>query len=243
MKPRVRRRFEPVSDFELEAYLCDELDAIRRAHIERCIASDHELGAYVETRQRSRASFADLHPLQVDALVLRRRERRSVRALFPLLGAAAAVFLGLTVWWPQERTNPQRLNSSTDTVRVKGQVELRAHLAVKRGQHVWAHRPELRLRAGDQLRLAVDTDAPGYVTLLGRDAHGNVTIYYDALQTSGGRFLAADSLTLDAQAGDELWHVVLSPQRQAAAVYTEKLARSELSDVAHAFFRIQKDPP
>jgi hypothetical protein len=228
MKARVQRRFEPFSDFELEAYLCDELSAEARARIEAALEHDAVLKGYIAERQRARASFAERHPLK-------RRRRRFPMAL-SLLAAAAVAAVGLA---GVLQTPPH----PPDTVRVKGHSELRAVLSVRRGQQIWTYRPEQALRPGDQLMLSLDSDVPGYVTLLGRDARGEVVVYFDSVETPGGRFVAPSSLTLDAALGEELWLVVMSPQRRAAAELSDQLARDQPPDAPHAYFYLRKEPP
>lgn len=226
----MRARFAPFSDFELEAYLCEELSPDARARIEAAIEHDADLRGYIAERQRSRASFVERHPLQ------RRPRSRAFPTVLSLVAAAAIAALGLS---GVLHTPPQ----SPDTVRVKGHSELRAVLSVRRGQQVWTYQPEQALRAGDQLMLSLDSDIPGYVTLLGRDARGEIVVYFDGLEAPGGRFVAPSSLTLDAALGEELWLVVLSPQRRAAEEYSNQLARDQPPDVPHAYFRLRKEPP
>src|SRR6185312_12853505 len=131
---------------------------------------------------------------------------------------------------------------AADAVRVKGDPGVVVQLAVKRGDQVWQHREEVPLRPGDRLMLALNSDA-GYVSLLGRDVAGHITTYYDALPTEGGRFVAPDSLTLDGQAGDELWLVVFSPQPTAAEVYAESWKHDAPIAAAHTLIRLRKDTP
>ncbi|HTU63827.1 MAG TPA: hypothetical protein VMF89_35425 [Polyangiales bacterium] len=228
MKARGPRRFPPFSDFELEAYLCDELSADARARVQRALEQDAALQSYIADRQRARAVFAERYPLQ--------RRRRRWPAALSILGAAAIAAASLLLVLQTPAAPP-------DTVRVKGHSELRAALSVRRGEHVWTYRPEQALRAGDQLMLSLDSDVPGYVTLLGRDARGEIAVYFDGLEAPGGRFVAPSSLTLDAALGEELWLVVLSPQRRAAEEYFEQLARDQPPDVPHAYFRLRKEPP
>lgn len=230
IKAKVRRQFEPLSDFELEAYLCDELSAEARARVEACSASDPALRAYLEQRQQARAQFAVQHPL---------RTRKSRRALFSMLGLglAAAAALSVMTVLPEADSG-----SAPGKVRVKGAAVLQASLSVQRGPQKWVHRPEIQLRADDQLMLTVDTDGPGFVTLLGRDTRGEITVYYDALPTAGGRFVSPTSLTLDSQPGDELWLVVFAPEERAADAYAKGLTGDSL-DVRHALFQLRKVAP
>jgi len=230
MKARVARRFEPFSDFELEAYLCDELPPEARARVEAALEQDDVLKGYLSERQRARATFADRYPRW------RQPRRRLLSVALAVLGAAA---LALLVALPNLGPNGE----VRDTVRVKGRTELRALLSVKRGQEVWAYKPEQALRAGDQIMLSLDSDSPGYVTLLGRDARGEIAVYFEKLETPGGYFVAPTSLTLDAALGDELWLVVLSTRRRAAQEYFAPLQREGPLDDPHAYFRLRKEQP
>lgn len=239
MKPRAQRRFEPFSDFELEAYLCDELPSAARSRIEHTLKRDAALASYIEERRRAKATFAARHPLKLDARPLPPVPRKLAFA-FSVLSAAAVATLGLVVALQTQSSTPRERQ---DTVRVKGHAELRAQLSVKRGQQVWTYRPEQALRAGDQLMLSLDSDHSGYVTLLGRDAHGENAVYFDKLAAPAGRFVAPTSLTLDAETGEELWLVVWSPQPREAGEYFDELARGEPPDVPHVYFRLRKELP
>ena len=55
MQVRIQGRFYPLSDYELEAYLCEELEGEARARVEEALARSPELRAYIAQRQAARA--------------------------------------------------------------------------------------------------------------------------------------------------------------------------------------------
>lgn len=236
IKAKVRRQFEPLSDFEIEAYLCGELSESERARVEACSASEPALRAYLERRQAARARFAQQHPLRLT----REPKGIRVRMVVSMLGLAAVAMLGVVAVTPELRAPEAEGGSTPAAVRVKGAAALQASLSVQRGQQRWLHRPEIPLRPDDQLMLTLETEGPGYVTLLGRDARGEIAVYYDALPVAGGRFIAPTSLTLDSQPGDELWLAVFSREQRDARAYVAMFARDQPWDLAHSFFPIRK---
>jgi hypothetical protein len=236
IKPRIRRRFEPLADFELEAYLCDELAPEERARVERAFAEQPELRTYVEGRLAAREAFAAQHPLQLGSARGRSRRRLALGLGAGALAAAAALLLVLPLDAP---AHPVRV----DTVRIKGRSPLRAELFVKRGEQVWKFRPELGLRAGDRVRVVIEREQPGYLTLLGRDARGRVSVYYEGIPTAAGRYAVPDSLILDAQEGDEQWLLIVTPEPPAADSYRDGFARAELPEAEHALFMLHKESP
>ena len=233
MKVRIQGKFHPLSDFELEAYLCEESGPAERERVELAIAKNPELGAYIAERRAARAEFAARYPLPA-----RSSQRQAPWKLWlagSALAAAAAVLL-----LPTTRSHPPA--ATPDTVRAKGN-SLNAELYVKRGSDVWQHRPEVSLQPGDALRLQVVSTHAGYLTLLGRDSSGLVSVHYDRLVTSGGRYTAPDSLILDAEGGDEQWLLVFDRDAQPAGAFTEAFARGQLPDSPHALFQLRKAQP
>lgn len=246
MERRIPRRFEPLSDFELEAYVCGELSGAALERVERELATNAELRQYLELRQRTREEFVAKHPLQLPAADSgvpprpKTNSRRGVVAAWALGSAlAAAGVLAVVVPHP---SRDSEVSIARDTVRVKGEV-FRADLYVKRGEQVWKHRPELGLRPGDQLRLQVESSHASYLTLLGRDAHRQIHTYYAGLRTQAGVYTVPDSLMLDSQEGDEQWLLVLSEQPLSADSLVQRFERDELTDLDHVLFTIRKDPP
>jgi hypothetical protein len=208
---------------------------------------DPALHAYLDERQRARAEFAARFPLDLQRLAAgttppppRARVLR-LRWAAPLLVAAVAC---LVVW---SRHHPVDLASSApvaDTVRVKGG-SLQAELYVNRGVEVWKHRSEIPLEPGDRLRVRVVYPVAGYLTLLGRDARGRVSVYYDSLATSPGQFTVHDSLVLDDDQGGEEWLLLLSDAPHPADDYM-RMWRDDapaLRLTPHALFVLNKDAP
>jgi hypothetical protein len=255
MRARIAGRFAAASDFDLEAYLCDELPADRRREIERAALSDTGLHEYLAQRSAARARFATEHPLRrpadgwapPDARAARRTPRRWLLAAAV---AAPALALALAVWGSDRPSATAGRGSSADdrgraardTVRIKGD-GLAAELYVKRGERVFRPQRDERLRAGDRVRLSVETARAGYLTLLARDDGGTVSVYYDRLPVQPGRFIAPDSLLLDDSASDEVWLVLLSSEPRAGQDLAQAFAAGRAPDAPHVSFTLRKEKP
>jgi hypothetical protein len=95
--------------------------------------------------------------------------------------------------------------SSTQT-RTKGTPRL--GFLVKRGENVSVGQPGARLSAGDLLRFTVSAPEARYVTVLGREQSGAVSVYYpagaNAQRIPAGRETVLDSsVRLDGSVGQE----------------------------------------
>jgi hypothetical protein len=250
MRARITGRFA-VSDYELEAFLCDELPAERRAQIERAALADPGLRGYLAERSASRARFAAEHPLRLAASVSARADTPSaLRAPWRWLLAAVvtAPALALALWWSDARSTATPSFATEvdpggrDTVRVKGD-GLSVELHVKRGERVFRPQPDERLRAGDRVRLSVEAGRAGYLTLLARDEHGSVSVYYDRLAVQPGHFTVPDSLLLDDSASDEVWLVLLASEPRAGADHARAFAAGQVPGAPHVSFTLRKEKP
>jgi hypothetical protein len=91
------------------------------------------------------------------------------------LAAAAAIALVVSKPWPS--AVPPTGEDKGSATRTKGGL---ANLSwvVRRGDRVFAGRPDQRLRAGDAVRFIISAREPVYVAILGLDASGRPSVYY-----------------------------------------------------------------
>lgn len=242
MREQIRGPFAPVRDIEIEAYLCGELDGSSRKALEAELERSDALSAYVAERQRARGRFLENHPfsLQLPAAAPQRRDGSVIWG--GLLAAVAVLSLivpAKPVRAPVETAWPE---ASRDTVRVKGDA-LSAELFVKRDAEVFRYRPGVALRPGDRVRISVESQRPGYLSVFGRDARGHVSVYYAGLLTSSGRYTVPDSLILDETDGDEQWVLVHSTDVQPIERYVDAFTRGEPLGVPHAILQLHKEVP
>jgi len=250
MRPRIRGRFAAFPDFELEAYLCEELPAERRAELERAIAADAGLRTYLADRARTRSEFAAAHPLRLELHDARARTTWLSPRRWLFAAGVAAPALVLALFWsngsftatPAGTGAPDSAPFARDAIRIKGS-GLAAELYVKRGQRVFRPRPDEALKAGDRVRLSVEAARSGYLSLLARDERGAVSVYYDRLPVQAGRFTAPDSLLLDASPGDELWLVIVASEPRPADQYAHAFAAGHIPDATHVLLTLHKEKP
>jgi hypothetical protein len=254
MRARVTGRFGAFADFELEAYLCGELEATRRAELDQALLNDVALHAYIAERNRARAEFVVAHPLRMtaaDRAELSLRRVPAARSLLPrwLIAAALAPACLLALWWTGSLLAPDRSASrllasasERDTIRTKGP-GLAAELYVKRGEHVFRPRADEALKPGDFVRLSVEASRAGYLSVLARDERGAVSVYYDRLPIGAGRFTVPDSLQLDTSSSDELWLVVVTGDPRPAQGYARGFASGEVPNTTHLLLTLHKEKP
>lgn len=228
MRPKVKGRFEPFSDRELEAYLVGELDAEQATQIEQAANQQPELSQYLDERRAEQRAFFLLHPS-----LQRAPARTSFWAplwrgwLLPSgLAAAAAAMLLLYIAMPLTPGDDGLSGDpSQGAVRSKGAPKI--ELTVQRSDRTFTYRQGMLLRQGDRVRVTVESATPGWLCLLGRDGRGQVSVYYEKTQIKAGTYTLPDSLELDAAEGVEQWYAVLSEAPISAPALAEKLRRGE----------------
>jgi hypothetical protein len=208
----------------LEEYLCGDLTLAEAAEIERAARVRPDLDDYLRERRAEKAAFLAEHPrLKTPAPRTRRAWTPWVLA-FATATAAVAVSLPSWLW-------------ETPVVRAKG--GLAAQLVVRRQGRTFAWRRDVLLRAGDRVRLTVESQAGGFLTVVGRDRRGYATLY-DALPVEPGTFTAPGSMILDDADRDETWWVVLTETPEADVL--GPLRRGEEPRGAVAVLELHKEP-
>lgn len=236
MRHRVRRRFEPWSDLEIEEYLCGDLTAEQAARLEAGLQTNPALREHLEARQRERAVFFRAHPV----LALAPRPKPF---LWPVLSAASVLGLAVlsALWLFRAADTPDRPDRPERTT-IVARGALKASLTAKRGERAFAYREGVLLRAGDQLRLTVETESGGYLSLLGRDQRGQVSVYYRSIPIPPGSATAPDSLVLDDDLGSEDWIVVVTPEPIAAEELIRRLESGAPLGGQGALLTLEKEP-
>lgn len=215
------------SVLRLDQWLAGELTRAEQAeledHVAGCEPCQRRHGELVESRR----SFAREAPSFAQLQRSRPRVRFPWRATAPLLAAAAA--LALAIGQPWQLWGPFGEESS-DGTRIKGGG---THLTwvVRRGERVFAGRPDLELRAGDALRFNVSAREPVYMALLGLDGAGRWSVYHpeqDALARleAGNDQPLPVAIELDAALGDERLYAVFCRSATSLASVKEALLRS-----------------
>lgn len=211
MRSSIPSRFHPLSELELERYLCGELSPEQAQVVERLAAEREDLRAHLERRRAEQRAFV----LQRPPLRLPRPDRRRFVAWG--LGLAAATLTFLVV-------RPVPPSSITPRGRPKVTV------VVRRGERVFEHQAGMLLRAGDALRFTVESGTGGFLTVLGEDRSGSATLYYDGVEATAGSFTAPGSLVLDADPGPEVFYLVLRAARVDAGAIRSALESGVVPD-------------
>jgi hypothetical protein len=210
---RRRRGPECLSDRALDGVLTGEIRdaalATARAHLGSCTACAGALHALTEDRERFLAE-SNLGALAADALARAAASpvRPWWRRLAPVLTVTAAAAAAIVI---VPRLSDRAASTSDGDLRAKGATATTLGLAmfVKHTERVAAsevepHRGE-PLHPGDQIRLALDNDRAGNVTVLAVDATGRISVYQAAVPLAAGRAQALpQAIELDGTLGDEV---------------------------------------
>lgn len=234
MRTRVKGRFEPLSDFEIEAYLGGDLATEEKRRVEAAVAASAELQEYIRQRQMEREAFFQEHP----RLDLRQEPQRiaPVRLLAWVATAAAILLVALFVVLSAvgEKRGPGDAG-----IRAMG--ALKATLTVQRDGRTFQYREGVLLREGDRVRLSVESPQSGHLTVLARGPGGTFEVYYNAIKTTLGDYTVPDSLILDEQLGAEEWFIILAPKVRDPRDYIQKLQSGASLDARATVIRVVKE--
>jgi hypothetical protein len=234
MRTRVKGQFEPLSDFEIEAYLCGDLGPQEKERVEAAISASAELQEYIQKRQAEREDFFSAHP----RLEIETEPRRTAPVGFlAWAGAAAAVMVAalfVVLYAAGDRTG-----AGDPEIRAMGAVK--ATLTVQRNGRTFRYREGVLLHEGDRVRLSVESPQSGHLTLLARGPGGRFEVYYDALKTTAGDYTVPDSLILDEQVGVEDWFIILDDEGRDPREYVQKLRSGSPLDARATVIRVVKE--
>jgi hypothetical protein len=231
MRTRVKGQFEPLSDFEIEAYLCGDLGPQETERVEAAISVSAELQDYIQERRTEQEAFFREHP----RLEIEKEPRRIAPVRFlAWAGAAAAVVvvaLFVVLYTGGEGDDPG--------IRAMGAVK--ATLTVQRNERIFQYREGVLLREGDRVRLTVESPRSGHLTVLARGPGGRFEVYYDALKTTAGEYTVPDSLILDEHVGVEDWFIILDDAGRDPREYVQKLRSGAPLDARATVIRVVKE--
>lgn len=234
MRTRVKGQFEPLTDFELEAYLCGDLGPQEKERVEAAIAASAELQEYIQKRQAEREEFFSAHPrLKIDT-----EPRRVAPVRFLAWAGAAAVVLVVALFVVLYAAG-DRTGADDPGIRAMGAVK--ATLTVQRNGRTFQYREGVLLREGDRVRLSVESPQSGHLTVLARHGGGKFEVYYDAVKTTAGEYTVPDSLILDDHVGVEDWFIILAPAGKDPREYVQKLKSGAPLDARATVIRVMKE--
>lgn len=234
MRTRVKGRFGPLSDFEIEAYLCGDLGPEDRRRVEVAISASAELREYIQKRQEEREDFFRAHP--------RPELRRAPARIAPvrvLAFAGAAAVLVFAVIFVVLFAGGEKTTTADPGIRAMG--ALKATLTVQRNGRTFRYRPGVLLREGDRVRISVESPRSGHLTVLARGHGGKFEVYYDALPTTAGEYTVPDSLILDEHVGVEDWFIILAPAGKNPGEYVKQLSSGEPLEARATVIRVVKE--
>ena len=234
MRTRVKGRFEPLSDFEIEAYLCGDLGPGEKERVEAAVTASAELQEYIQQRRAEQEAFLRDHP--------RLEHAEEPRRIAPMrflawAGAAAAVLvvsLFVVLYAAEERPG-------TGDPGIRAMGALKATLTVQRNGRTFQYREGVLLREGDRVRLSVESPQSGHLTVLARGHAGKFEVYYDALRTTAGEYTVPDSLILDDHVGVEDWFIILAPAGKDPREYVQEIQSGEALDARATVIRVLKE--
>jgi len=208
----VKARFHPFSDLVLERYLAGELEPAEARRIEDAAVARPELDAHLRERRAEREAFK----LRMRPLPLPKEPERSLFARWAFVAVAAAALVLAVVL----ATLPKG-----GGVAMRGDAQVSAHVAVQRGADVFEYREGVILQPNDRIRLTVRVAAPGFLTVVGRDARGVSQVLYENLKVEAETVLP-DSLELDDTPGSEELFLFMRPQPAPAADLLERVKKN-----------------
>jgi hypothetical protein len=227
------------SDLSLDRWLAGELSpAEARAqedHVASCAFCESRRAALLETRRnfaREAPPFASLaaaaqappHSAAPGSGPLPRRRSASLRWLGGGFALAAAALIAVAVGEPWRAPR----NDDVGT-RTKGS-PASVGWVVRRGERVFAGRPEQGLRPGDGVRFTIMAREPVFVAVLGLDASGRTSVYYpdgsELTRVEAGSNPLPAAIELDATPGDERVYAVFCGSAVPIARVTEAIERS-----------------
>lgn len=234
MRSRVKGQFEPLSDFEIEAYLCGDLGPQETERVEAAIAASAELQSYIQKRRAEREEFFSAHPrLKIET----GPQRVTPVRFLAWAGAAAAVLIVALFVVLYAAGN----GAVTEDPGIRAMGAVKATLTVQRNERTFQYRDGVLLREGDRVRLSVESPQSGHLTVLARTHGGKFEVYYDALKTTAGEFTVPDSLILDDHVGVEDWFIILAPAGRDPREYVQKLQSGDALDARATVIRVAKE--
>jgi hypothetical protein len=234
MRTRVKGQFGPLSDFEIEAYLCGDLGPQEKERVEAAISASAELQEYIQKRQAEREEFFRAHP----RLEINREPARIAPVRFLAWAGAAAAVLVMALFVVLYAAGDKIV---TDDPGIRAMGAVKATLTVQRNGRTFQYREGVLLREDDRVRLSVESPQSGHLTLLARQGGGKFEVYYDALKTTAGEYTVPDSLILDDHVGVEDWFIILAPAGKDPREYVQKLKSGAALDARATVIRVMKE--
>jgi Domain of unknown function (DUF4384)/Putative zinc-finger len=172
-----------------------------------------------ESITSSRPKFAPQPP---------RSERSAWLVIAPALAAAAAIALAIAEPWTP--SVPSARDTTGSGTRTKGGPASLGWV-VRRGEHVFAGRPEQPVRAGDAVRFSISAREPVYVAILGVDPKGRLSVFYPegdqlAKVEAGRDQLLPAAIEVDMAAGAEQLYAVFCTSAVALSPVRDAIERS-----------------
>jgi hypothetical protein len=222
------------SDLSFDRWLAGELTPAEarahEAHLLSCAHFESRRAARLEARRnfaREAPPFASLAAAAQAAPHVRPepRSRRAPRLAWLAggCGLAAAALIALGAPWraPSDGTSGTRTKGGPASL---GWV-------VRRGERVFAGRPEQRLQPGDGVRFTITAPEPVFLAVIGLAASGKASVYYpeadELARLEAGRDQPLPAaIELDAIPGDEQVYAVFCESAVPVARVTEAVERS-----------------
>ena len=240
MNSKIKGRFDPITDLELEQYLCGDLSKEKCELINNKIKQSQELSDYINDRKADKKAFYMKNPV----LKIIKEKKESLFSRFFLLkniyavsGAAAAIILLLFIFPLQNIDN--NIDSKIPNITIKG--SFKAELYVLRNGETFVYNESVPLRKNDRVRLKIESPVSGFLTMIIKDDKNDFTSFYSNLQTTKSTFTVNDSLILDDSTNIEHWFVFLSKKPVSSDVLIEKLKNQIKINVPMSVLKIIKE--
>lgn len=232
MKPHIVGSMTPFSEYEIDLYMVGDASSELTERVEARVGADPDFAAIIDEQRAEREAFYVTRPRLPQPAPSRAKTSWLFAAVGGLAVAATAALLMVVV--------PAQEHRSSSLIRTRG--GLKVTLTVRRDERIFPYEDSVRLHAGDQVRVTIESPAAGFLSVVGREAGNTWSVLYDAVPVRAGSFTAPGSRVMDSSLVEETWYVFLTPDPVSALEIVERLKAGDAIPGDASTLVIRKQP-